>query len=68
MLLNNIEALLILLDCGYVIATGLAVAGFLARWMVEGWFLSFVGLKGDTGPVGDVVGAVRVVSRWVGAG
>lgn len=55
-LLNNIEALLILLDCGYVIATTLAVAGVLCRWIVEGWILSAVGLiRESEGPVGDVV-------------
>ena len=65
-LLNNVEALLILLDCGYVVATSLAVSGLLARWMVEGWFLRFVGLGGDTmGPVGDILGVVKVVQGWV---
>ncbi|KIW66966.1 hypothetical protein PV04_06246 [Phialophora macrospora] len=65
-LLNNIEALLILLDCGYVIATTLAVSGFLARWMVEGWFLSFVGSARDTGPVGDILAAYRFMRTWLG--
>ncbi|KAJ9606624.1 hypothetical protein H2200_008632 [Cladophialophora chaetospira] len=64
-LLNNIEALLILLNCGYVIATTLAVSGFLARWMLEGWFLSFVGLARDTGPLGDLHGAYRFVESWI---
>ncbi|KAK2759522.1 sterol homeostasis protein [Arachnomyces sp. PD_36] len=41
-LLNNIEALLILLDCGYVPATALAVAGQLARWSVETAILNLV--------------------------
>jgi hypothetical protein len=67
-LLNNIEALLILLDCGYVIATTLAVSGFLARWMVEGWFLSFVGSARDTGPVGDLLAAYRFMRAWLGKG
>ncbi|RMZ81836.1 hypothetical protein DV738_g2139, partial [Chaetothyriales sp. CBS 135597] len=44
-LLNNIEALLILLDCGYVIATTLAVSGIAARWLIESWALSLVGLN-----------------------
>lgn len=44
MLLNNLEALLILLDCGYPRATALAVAGALARWGVEGLFLTLAGL------------------------
>ncbi len=64
-LLNNVEALLILLDCGYVIATSLAVSGFLARWMVEGWFLSFVGLASDAGPVGDILGAYHFIGGWI---
>jgi lipid intermediate transporter len=64
-LLNNIEALLILLDCGYVIATALAVSGFIARWAVETWFLSFVGLSSDTGPVGDVMRYVPWVTTGI---
>lgn len=44
-LFNNIEALLILLDCGYGIATGLAVAGLVSRWTVENWALGLAGLK-----------------------
>ncbi|EXJ58459.1 hypothetical protein A1O7_05884 [Cladophialophora yegresii CBS 114405] len=67
-LLNNIEALLILLDCGYVVATALAISGFLARWMVEGWFLSFVGSAGDTGPVGDLLAAYSFMRAWLGIG
>ncbi|KIY01051.1 uncharacterized protein Z520_03717 [Fonsecaea multimorphosa CBS 102226] len=63
-LLNNIEALLILLNCGYIIATGLAISGFVARWIVEGWFLSFIGLARDTGPVGDVLAAYRFLGGW----
>ncbi|KIX02472.1 uncharacterized protein Z518_08413 [Rhinocladiella mackenziei CBS 650.93] len=57
-LLNNVEALLILLNCGYVIATTLAVSGVLARWAVEGWILGLVGLGTDTGPVGDLWAAI----------
>jgi lipid intermediate transporter len=53
-LLNNIEALLILLDCGYIRAAGLAVAGATARWVVETVVLAAAGLEGDIGPVGDV--------------
>ena len=67
-LLNNIEALLILLDCGYVIATSLAISGFVARWAVEGWFLSFVGLARDTGPVGDALAAYRSLNGWLTGG
>lgn len=55
-LANNIEALLILLNCGYVLATGLATAGMLARYLVEGWLLAAVGLqRDDGGPVGDLM-------------
>ena len=64
-LLNNVEALLILLDCGYVVATGLAVAGAMARYAVEKLILGMVGLNGETykgigsglGWVGSVIGA-----------
>lgn len=57
-LLNNIEALLILLDCGYVAATGLALAGAIARWVIEATMLGLVGmssLDGDSGPIGFFV-------------
>jgi lipid intermediate transporter len=47
-LLNNIEALLILLDCGYMVATSLALAGLMCRWTVEGWALSLVGLRNSS--------------------
>ncbi|KAF3482839.1 uncharacterized protein GIQ15_02163 [Arthroderma uncinatum] len=43
-LLNNIEALLILLDCGYAYAIALTLGGQLARWVVERSLLSLVGL------------------------
>ena len=66
-LLNNIEALLILLDCGYVVATGLAVAGFVGRWWVEGFLLGCVGLSGGGMEEGAVAG-VGSLGRlgWVG--
>lgn len=54
-LLNNIEALLILLNCGYVVATALAIAGAAARWAVEAVVLSAVGLGGGSGPIGDTL-------------
>jgi lipid intermediate transporter len=60
-LLNNIEALLILLDCGYVTAAALAVAGSAARWIVEGAVLALAGLECDSGPVGDILGVGRTV-------
>jgi hypothetical protein len=43
-LLNNVEALFILLDCGYVRAMTIALGGQLARWVVEKALLSVVGL------------------------
>jgi hypothetical protein len=43
-LLNNIEALYILLDCGYLRAVALAVAGQLARWLVEKLILGLFGI------------------------
>ncbi|KPI35452.1 Protein arv1 [Cyphellophora attinorum] len=49
-LLNNIEALLILLDCGYVVATGLALTGLMFRQTVEGMALAMVGLRGTASP------------------
>ena len=58
-LLNNIEALLILLDCGYVAAAGIALAGATARWAVEGAVLALAGLEGEGGPVSDIVGILR---------
>ena len=67
-LLNNIEALLILLDCGYIAATGLALAGHAARWLVEGIFLGTVGLDGDGGPIGDLSGMMSRVFGWFGDG
>ncbi|EXJ80953.1 hypothetical protein A1O3_07241 [Capronia epimyces CBS 606.96] len=64
-LLNNIEALLVLLNCGYIVATGLAVSGVLARWVVEGWVLSLLGLGRETGPVGDLLAACKLIRGWL---
>jgi len=64
-LLNNVEALLILLNCGYVIATSLAVSGVLARFAVEGWILSLIGLGTDTGPVGDLLVVFSYIRSWL---
>ena len=62
-LLNNIEALLILLDCGYAPAISLALAGTTARWAVEGAILALAGLEGDRGPIGDMlVGLGRLMN------
>lgn len=43
-LLSNIEALYILLGCGYLRAVALAVAGLAARWTVQRVVLSAVGV------------------------
>ncbi|ODH37353.1 hypothetical protein ACO22_02628 [Paracoccidioides brasiliensis] len=43
-LLNNTEALFILLDCGYIRAAMLALGGQFARWVVEKTMLGLVGL------------------------
>ncbi|KAL6239236.1 hypothetical protein BDW75DRAFT_154174 [Aspergillus navahoensis] len=43
-LLSNIEALYILLGCGYLRAMALAVAGLLARWTVQKVILGAVGI------------------------
>ncbi len=58
-LFNNVEALLILLDCGYVKAAGLALAGTTMRWMVEGAVLAVAGLEGESSPVGDIFGFIK---------
>ena len=42
-LLNNIEALYILLGCGYMRAATIAVAGHVARWMVQRTVLRTIG-------------------------
>ena len=60
-LLNNIEALLILLNCGYVIATGLAFAGMFARWSVESWALGLVGLNS---PSSRELGFLSDILTW----
>lgn len=62
-MVNNIEALLILLNCGYVAATGMAVSGMLARWAVEYWALSLVGIGTDSKPLGDLSAAINVLKR-----
>lgn len=41
---QNLEALRILLECGYVGAAGLVSAGWMARWAVARLILGFVGL------------------------
>ena len=60
-LVNNIEALLILLECGYIIATGLALAGIISRYIIESWMFALVGLQRDhSGPVGDVLSLISL--------
>lgn len=63
-LLNNIEALLILLDCGYILATSLALAGLVCRWSVEAWALSLVGLK-NSGSGEALSDGLKFVHRWM---
>lgn len=41
---QNLEALRILLECGYVGAAGLVGVGWMARWAVARIILGFVGL------------------------
>lgn len=43
---NNVEALKILLDCGYGTAALLATVGAVCRWMVGRGILWIVGLNG----------------------
>lgn len=43
-LLNNIEALYILLNCGYLWAVSLAISGHISRWLVEKIVLSLFGI------------------------
>lgn len=49
---NNVEALKILLDCGYGVAVLLATAGALSRWIVGRAVLWAAGLEG-VDSVGD---------------
>lgn len=46
---NNVEALKILLDCGYGVAVVLAAAGAVARWLVGRAILWCVGLHDAAG-------------------
>lgn len=43
-LLSNVEALYILLGCGYFRAFALAVSGHVARWVVQRVILGSAGL------------------------
>ncbi|KAH8804801.1 Arv1-like family protein-like protein [Xylogone sp. PMI_703] len=60
---NNVEALKILLDCGYGTAAILATVGAITRWLVGKWILTAFGLDGmDT--VGDSGVAADGQALW----
>lgn len=42
---QNVEALRILLGCGYLTASGLVMAGTAVRWVVRSVILGSVGLE-----------------------
>ena len=69
---NNVEALKILLDCGYGTAAILATVGAISRWMVGRGILWVVGLDGvdtvgNTDADGKALWAVVELGReWVG--
>ena len=74
---NNVEALKILLDCGYGTAGILATVGALSRWTVGRGILWAVGLEdgvGDSGVASDgmalwaLIDSVREWGGWVGFG
>lgn len=69
-IINNIAALEILLDCGYVRAMILAAIAAAGRWTVGWWLLRAVGLAegGWTGFASWGAGAVGLggVGSWVG--
>ncbi|KAI5868606.1 Arv1-like protein [Durotheca rogersii] len=66
---NNVEALAILLDCGYPAALLLAAAGATARWLVARAVLAVVGLDGllgdgGGGGGGGTAGADEGMALW----
>lgn len=71
---NNVEALKILLDCGYVPAAILASVGALSRWIVGRSILWAVGLEGmdnmgDSGVAADgkaLWALMEVAREWGG--
>ncbi|KAI1099889.1 carbohydrate-binding module family 50 protein [Jackrogersella minutella] len=71
---NNVEALKILLDCGYGVALVLASAGAVSRWLVGRAVLWVVGLEGvDSGGESGVAADGRAlwallvyVREWAG--
>jgi lipid intermediate transporter len=60
---NNVEALKILLDCGYFPAAVMASVGALARWLVGRGVLWMVGLQGMDGGV-EGSDAMRLWKLW----
>lgn len=67
--LNNVEALKILLDCGYPVALLLAAAGAVARWIIGRAILWVVGLQGvdsasESGVAADGRAVVEVLRDW----
>ncbi|KAI9875907.1 MAG: sterol homeostasis protein [Pleopsidium flavum] len=63
---NNVEALSILLDCGYGTAGVLAGAGAGVGWAVKRVVLGAVGLEGEGGVVRDLVEVGEMVRGWAG--
>lgn len=69
---NNVEALKILLDCGYIPAAMLASAGALSRWLVGRSILWAVGMEGidsvgDSGVAADgkaLFALLDVAKEW----
>lgn len=60
---NNVEALKILLDCGYVPAAIMASVGAMSRWIVGRGILWAVGLEGMDG-VGESGVAADGKALW----
>jgi lipid intermediate transporter len=60
---NNVEALKILLDCGYIPAAIMASVGAISRWLVGRSILWAVGLEGMDG-VGDSGVAADGKALW----
>ena len=46
----------------------LALAGYAARWLVEGIMLGTVGLEGEGGPIGDLSDLLSRVPEWFSSG
>lgn len=61
---NNVEALKILLDCGYGTAALLAAVGAISRWLVGRGILWSIGLEGLDG-VSDTGVAADGKALWV---